>query len=211
MSVDMNKYRRNLTLVAKKAYKNRIIKEIQRCGILRPIDLDKLGIPRVYLSRLCNEGTIKRLERGLYTLATTEMSAAYQYAEAAKRIPIGIICLISALQYHQLTTQIASEVWVAIDPKARLPKDTSLRLKIVRFSGKALTEGIEIKRIDKVLVRMYCPAKTAADCFKYRNKIGLEVALEALRDCWKKRLVTMDELWRYAKICRVRPYLESLV
>ena len=125
-----------------------------------------------------------------------------------------VICLISALQYHQLTTQIANEVWIAIDPKARLPRKSQLPFKVVRFSGDALSKGFEVKRIDKVRVRIYCPAKTVADCFKYRNKIGLDVALEALHDCWKKRLATMDELWSYAKICRVsnimRPYLESL-
>jgi len=215
MSVDISKYRRNVTMRLKNTNKNKILNKIQRSGILRPRELDSLGIPRGYLRRLCNEGAIKRIGRGLYALAETEISEAYQYAEVAKRIPHGVVCLISALQYHQLTTQIASMVWIAIDSKARLPKDARPPVKIVRFSGVALTEGVEVKRIDKVRVQIFCPAKTVADCFKYRNKIGLDVAMEALRDCWKQRLATMDELWRYAKICRVanvmRPYLESLV
>lgn len=197
------------------ANKNRILQIFRRNGVVRPRDLDELGIPRVYLRRLCAEGLIKRIGRGVYTLAEADITESHDYAGVAKRVPNGVICLLSALQHHELTTQIPSQVWIAIDPKAWLPKESSLPIKIVRFSGKALTSGIEEKRIEKVLVKIYCPAKTVADCFKYRNKIGLDVVLEALRDCWKKRLCTMDELWRYAKICRVanvmRPYLESLV
>jgi predicted transcriptional regulator of viral defense system len=197
------------------AIKNNILKLIKKAGILRPRDLASLGLPRTYLKRLSDEGLIKKIGHGLYTLEDSDMSESFELAEVAKKIPDGVICLISALQYHQLTTQIANEVWIAIDPKARLPRKSQLPFKVVRFSGEALTKGFEIKRIDKVRVRIYCPAKTVADCFKYRNKIGLDVALESLHDCWKKRLATMDELWIYAKICRVsnimRPYLESLV
>jgi len=114
-----------------------------------------------------------------------------------------------------LTTQSPFEIWIAIDHKARYPKESMLPIRVVRFSGKALTSGVEQHRIEGVPVRMYGPAKTIADCFKYRNKIGLDVALEALRDCYRSRKCTMDELWKYAKICRVanimKPYLESLV
>lgn len=188
---------------------------MRTAGILRPRDLDAQGIPREYLRRLVEDGSIKRISRGLYSLVDAEMTESHDLAEVAKGIPQGVFCLISALQYHGLTTQIAYQVWIAIDPKARLPKKPATPIKIVRFSGEALTSGIEEKRIEKVPVRIYCPAKTVADCFKYRNKIGLDVALEALRDCWKLRLCSMDELWRYAKICRVsnvmRPYLESLI
>lgn len=195
--------------------KNRLLNLIRQNGILRPRDLDSQGIPRVYLVRLCEDGSIKRIGRGLYSPIDADFTEGHDYAEVSKRIPHGIICLLSALQYHEITTQIPSQVWVAIDPKARRPKEPTLPIKIVRFSGKALKSGIEEKRIEKVRVKIFCPAKTVADCFKYRNKIGLDVALEALRDCWKKRLCTMDELWRFAKICRVanvmRPYLESLV
>ncbi len=199
----------------KKFNKIKLLELFKQSGIVRPKDLDSHGIPREYLRRLCNDGVVKLLGRGLYALVDTDLTELHNYAEASKRMPRGVICLISALQYYELTTQAPHQIWMAIDPKARLPKESVLPLKIVRFSGKALTSGVEEKRIEKVPVKIYCPAKTVADCFKYRNKIGLDIALEALRDCWKKRLCTMDELWHFAKVCRVanvmRPYLESLV
>jgi predicted transcriptional regulator of viral defense system len=121
---------------------------------------------------------------------------------------------LSALRFHELTTQAPFEVWLAIDEKARLPKVDYPPIRIVRFSGKSLEFGIQEHRIEGVAVRVYSPAKTIADCFKYRNKIGLDVALEALRDCWQERRATTDELWAAAKVCRVanvmRPYMESL-
>jgi predicted transcriptional regulator of viral defense system len=139
----------------------------------------------------------------------------HSLAEACKRVPRGRVCLLSALQFHHFTTQNPHEVWLALDRKARRPAEGGVRLKVVRFSGQALTAGVETHTIENVSVPVYVPAKTVADSFKYRNKIGLDVALEALREAWRKRRVTMDELWRYARICRVanvmRPYLESLV
>jgi predicted transcriptional regulator of viral defense system len=157
---------------------------------------------------------VRRVGRGLYTLANADAGEHYSLAEACKRIPQGVVCLISALRFHGLTTQAPFEVWMAIDVKARKPKKDNLPLHIVRFSGKSLRTGIEEHAIQGVPVRVYSPAKTVADCFKYRNKIGLDVALEALRECWRERRCTMDDLWYYAKICRVanvmRPYLESL-
>jgi predicted transcriptional regulator of viral defense system len=138
----------------------------------------------------------------------------HSLAEACKRIPHGVVCLLSALQFHKLTTQAPFEVWLAIGEKARLPKMDYPPLRVVRFSGPALEDAITEQRVEGVIVNVYTPAKTVADCFKYRNKIGLDVALEALRDCWTQRRATMDELWRAAKICRVanvmRPYLESI-
>ena len=124
------------------------------------------------------------------------------------------MCLLSALRFHGLTTQAPSEVWIALDPKAWKPKADGLPLRVVRMSGKALVEGVKEHQIEGVMVRVYNPAKTVADCFKYRNKIGLDVALEALRDYQHKLRAGRDDLWRYAKICRVarvmRPYLEAL-
>ena len=125
-----------------------------------------------------------------------------------------MICLLSALRFHGLTTQNPAEVWLAIDRKARAPREPELPLRIVRFSGAARTAGVETHRIDGVAVPVYGVAKTVADCFKYRRKIGTDVALEALRDCWRSGSCSMDELWRYAAVCRVtnvmRPYLESV-
>jgi len=187
---------------------------VEKAGVFRPRDLDSHGIPREYLIRLCRKGVVQRVARGLYTLADADVSEHQSLAEASKRIPHGVICLLSALRFHGLTTQAPFEVWVAVDVKARKPGSNGLPLRIVRFSGAALRSGVEDQFIQGVKVRVFSPAKTVADCFKYRNKIGLDVALEALRESWREHRCTMDDLWRYAKVCRVsnvmRPYLESL-
>lgn len=187
---------------------------VRKAGVFRPRDLDSHGIPREYLVRLCHLGLVQRVARGLYTLVDADVSEHHSLAEASKKIPHGVICLLSALRFHGLTTQGPFEVWVAVDVKARKPKSDGLPLRIVRFSGAALNSGMEDQFIQGVPVKVYTVAKTVADCFKYRNKIGLDVALEALRECWRERRCTMDDLWAYAKICRVsnvmRPYLESL-
>lgn len=183
--------------------------------IVRARDFDRAGIPTSYLSRLRDEGVLLQLGRGLYQYAEAEFSANQSLAEASKRVPHGVISLLSALRFHELTTQAPSEVWMTIGPKARTPAPGSPRLQIVRASGKALMAGVEHHDIEGVSVPIYAPAKTVADCFKYRSKVGLDVAIEALRDGWRQKRTTADELWRYAKICRVanvmRPYMESLV
>lgn len=157
---------------------------------------------------------LERPARGLYTLPDTEPGEHSTLIEASIRVPNGVVCLLSALRFHDLTTQAPFEVWVAIDRKARLPRVEDLPLRIVRFGGESLTEGKEEHTVDGITVRVYGPAKTVADCFKYRNKLGIDVAVEALRETWHGRRATMDELWHYARICRVanvmRPYLESL-
>lgn len=194
--------------------KEQVLALLRRMGVLRPRDLARQGIPRVYLRRLYAEGVLDNPERGLYVLANAAISEHQSLLEACKRIPQGVVCLLSALQFHGLTTEAPFEVWLAIATNARRPKVLNPPLRIVRFSGPALTEDIEEHKIQGVTVKIYSPAKTVADCFKYRNKIGLDVALEALRDCWRKRKATMDQLYRAAQICRVgrviRPYLESL-
>ena len=183
-------------------------------GVIRSRDLDHYEISRVELSRLCDRGIIQRVGRGLYRLANAQITEHQTLAEVGKAIPNGVVCLLSALRFHDLTTQAPFEVWMAIDVKAHLPK-TTLPIKFVRFSGYALSDGIETHTVDGVDVKVYCLAKTIADCFKYRHKIGLDVALEALRDCQKSTRCTIDELWQYAKICRVHnvmmPYLEAMV
>jgi predicted transcriptional regulator of viral defense system len=186
----------------------------RRAGVIRPRDLDSLGIPRQYLKRLHERGVLQRPGRGIYVLAEDEPTSRQTLVEACKRVPHGVVCLLSALQFHELTTQAPFEIWLAINEKARLPKVEHPPLRIVRFSGTALQTGIETHAIKGVTIKVYNPAKTVADCFKYRNKIGADVALEALRDCWKQRKATMDQLWQAARLCRVanvmRPYLESL-
>jgi predicted transcriptional regulator of viral defense system len=191
-----------------------VLKIARKAGIVRPRDLARQGIPSVYLRRLHRRGLLAQSGRGLYTLPGADLTANWSLAEAAKRVPHGVVCLLSALRFHVLTTQVPFEVWLALDRKARAPSSGSPPLRIVRMSGRALTAGAEEQRIEGVTVRLFNAAKTVADCFKYRNKIGLDVALEGLREAWRQRRATMDELWRYAQVCRVarvmRPYLESL-
>lgn len=187
---------------------------VRKVGILRPRDLQAHGIPRVYLRMAVDQGAIIRVGRGLYIPKGAKPTEHHSLAQAAKRVPKGVVCLLSALRFHDLTTQSPFEVWLAIGEKSRLPRFDTPSLHIVRFSGRALTYGVQDHRIEGVPVHVFSPAKTVADCFRYRNKIGLDVALEALRDCIRKRKATRDELWNAAKRCRVanvmRPYLESL-
>lgn len=192
-----------------------VLERVKKQGVIRSRDLQKYGIQGEYLRRLEQQGLLMRSGRGIYTFTDAELTENHSLAEASKRVCHGTVCLLSALRFHELTTQAPFEVWLAIDGKARTPQEDILPLRIVYMSGQALSAGVEEHQIEGVPVRVYNPAKTVADCFKYRNKIGLDVALEALRDCWKKRCSTADELWHYAKICRVsnvmRPYLASLV
>jgi len=192
----------------------RVLRLVRRLGIVRPRDLRAHGLPGEALWRLARRGLVEQRSRGVYALADHEFTEHHSLAEAAKRVPLGVICLLSALRAHDLTTQLPHEVWIAIDRKARLPRSGAAKLRVVRFSGKALTEGVERRMIEGVTVPIYNVAKTVADCFKYRNKIGLDVALEALREAWRARRSTSQDLWKYAEICRVanvmRPYLESL-
>ena len=192
----------------------RVLSLVKKEGMLRPRDLDKYQIPRRYLSRFYQQGLLERTARGLYIAAHADLSEKQTMVEVSKRIPKGCICLLSALMVHEITTKSPFEVWVAIDKKARLPKIKELPVHIVRFSGGALTEGVEIHRIDGVNVPVYNPAKTVADCFKYRNNIGLDVDIEALKDGWREKKFTITESGEYAAVCRVKnvmqQYLEAL-
>ena len=199
---------------------NRLLALAQATGVLRPRDLDAQQIPRYYLHRLWRRGLLERDARGLYRTPERELNEHHSLVEASKQVPQGVVCLLSSLQFHGLTTQNPFEVWLAIPEKARRPHPEGLPLRIVRFSGQALTAGVEEHRIEGVVVKVYHPAKTVADCFKYRHKIGLDVAIEALRDALTLRtmegskLCSVDEIWHYAQICRVaniiKPYLEAL-
>ena len=192
----------------------RILRLASRRGLLRSRDLARDHIPRATLSRLVASGQLTQVSRGLYALPKQSRSGQYQLAEIAARSPQGVFCLLTALRFHELTTQSPHEVWLAIPNKAHAPKLDYPPLRIVRFSGPSLTEGIESHTVDGAPIRVYSVAKTVADCFKYRNKIGLDVALEALRECRREKRASNDELWRYARLCRVanvmRPYLESI-
>ncbi len=186
---------------------------VRQLGLLRPRDLQPYGLSREYLHRLVESGELIQSEPGLYYLPDAPQTEYHSLAEVAKRIPHGVICLLSALEFHNLTTQAPFQVWLAIDPKAYRPRFEYPPLQIVRFSGQALTFGIEEHIIEGVPVQITTPAKTVADCFKFRSKVGLDVALEALRETWRARRATMSELEGAASICRVtgamRPYLEE--
>lgn len=178
-------------------------------------DFAAAGIHRQVLTRLVASGHLQRVSRGVYRLSNQSITEHHALTVVAATIPHGTVTLLSALQFHQIGTQLPSQVWIALDRRARRPALKYPTLRIVRYTGAALTEGIDTHRIEGAAVRIYCAAKTIADCFKYRNKIGLEVALEALHEGWRARRFTLNELDRYARICRVqrvmRPYIEALV
>ena len=193
----------------------RILALAARQAVVRPRDVEALGIAREFLLRLYRRGLLLRPARGVYALTDSSPTEHNSLAVAAKLVPKGVICLLSALRFHGLTTQDPHEIWLAIDVKAHKPAITSPALRVVRFSGHALTGGIEVHLLEGSRVQVYSAAKTVADCFKYRNKIGIDVAIEALRDCVRDRKATIDDIYRFAKVCRVanvmRPYLESAV
>jgi len=193
----------------------KLLKFIVQRGIVRSRDLQSGGFARTYLQRLEAKGLITRVGRGLYAARDAGVTEGHTLALVCKRVPDAVVCLLSALQFHNFTTQQPFEVWIAIENKARKPTVEYPPVHVVRFSGEALSEGIERHSVEGVSVRVYGVAKTVADCFKYRNKIGLDVAIEALRECRQKKLATFDELWHYACICRVanvmQPYLQAIV
>jgi len=182
-------------------------------SVLRPRDVAS-GTSRVALARLVDKGQLERVGRGLYVPTKAKATAHHTLVEAAKRVPHGVVCLLSALRFHGLTTQSPHEVWLAIDVKARKPTVDWPPLRIVRFSGTALRFGIVEHQIEGVAVNITSKEKTVADCFKYRNKIGVDVALEALRDYLRAKGRSVDALMEAAAASRVtnvmRPYLEAL-
>ena len=189
---------------------------VRRQGVARTRDFDAAGVPRVYLKRLSDQGRLIRIGRGVYKAADAESTSASSLAEATRSMPRGVVCLLSALQFHELTTQTPHAVWVLISPKGWAPINPPVAIRVFRASGQALTVGVETHVIDGVPVSITSPAKTVVDCFKYRNKIGLDVAIEALQDFMKspKGRNGLNDLWAYAEIDRVqnviRPYIEAL-
>lgn len=195
--------------------KKRILDLARQMGIVRPRDIEAKGIPREYLRRLYQSGDLIRVGRGLYALPETLTSESRSLAEVIKRVPGAVICLLSALQFHNITTQIPQRIWIAIENRRWEPSFDYPPIELVRFTGRSFEFGVEKHEVNRVPIKVYSPAKTVADCFKFRNKIGLDVALEALRETWRSRKATMDELWEAAKVCRVanvmRPYLEAII
>ena len=195
-------------------HSRRVLDLLRQRSVLRPSDLDAIGAPRVILTRMTAKGQLEKTARGLYRLPDNPGTEHEGLTAVAVRAPQAVFCLLTALQFHELTTQLPRQVWIAMPRGSHVPKIAWPPVKMVQFTGNAFSEGIEAVERDHVRLRVYCVAKTIADCFKHRNKIGLDVALEALKDARKRNKATADDLWRYAKVCRVanvmRPYLESL-
>ena len=183
-------------------------------GILRLVELKDAGVTAATVSRMEKDGEIIRLARGLYQLPDAEFDANHSLAEAAKRFPKGVICLVSALAFHGITDQLPKKVWMAIGRNDWTPKPGDLPIRVLRFSDDLLAESVETHVIEGVSVKVFGVAKTIADCFRHRNKIGLSVALDGLQEALRQRRATPAEIARAAATGRVstviRPYLEAL-
>jgi predicted transcriptional regulator of viral defense system len=190
----------------------RLLRLAERQGLVRARDLDAHCIPRAYLQRLCQQGLLERVERGLYAFPQTNITEHHSLVQVMRRVPHGVIALLSALRFYNLTTQLPADVWLAIASSARKPSLTRHRLRVVRFSGAALTYGVAEHRVEGVVLRVTTEAKTVADCFKYRQKLGLDLALEAFND-YVQTGGSLADLWEAAIICRVtrtmQPYMEA--
>jgi predicted transcriptional regulator of viral defense system len=192
----------------------KIMHYVRQHGIVRPRDIEAIGLPREYLLRLHRQGKVVRSGRGLYSLPDAAITERHSYAEVARRVPGSVFCLLSALAFHEITTQSPASIWIALPNGARRPTISTPSLRVVRLSGPSLTDGIENHNVEGVPIRVYSVAKTVADCFKFRNKVGLDVAIEALKDALREKKATVNEIYRCAKVCRVgnviRPYMEAL-
>ena len=187
---------------------------VRTAGVVRPRDLAAVGIAPEYLHRLLQQGEVVRLGRGLYALADADLGEHESLIAACKAVPNGVICPLSALRFHGLTTQAPFEVWMAVSRSSWASSGGGVQMRLSWVSGPALTEGVEEHQVVGGTVRVYGVAKTLADCFNFRSKVGLDMALEALREARRETNVSMDDIWRHAVTCRVasvmRPYLEAM-
>jgi predicted transcriptional regulator of viral defense system len=188
---------------------------VQKRTLVRSKELKGLSVSRSHLWNLAKAGKIERVGRGLYRSKEAPISVNETLLEVAKMVPLGVLCLSSALRYHELTTENPFEIWLAIERGTWSPKLDYPPVRVVHFSEAAFKFGIETRTVDGGRLRVYSPAKTVADCFKFRTKIGMETAIQALRSAYREKKATMDQIWNAAKVCRVvnvmRPYMESLV
>lgn len=198
-----------------KSATKRAVLALARKRIVRPKELEARGLSRVQLRKLVDQGLLQKTQRGLYAARNFPFEAHVSLAEVAARSPKAVICLLTALRFHELTTENPSVVYVMLPPGAKAPRIEHPRLDVSWSAPRALASGIEEHLICGVKVKITSPAKTVVDCFKYRSKAGVNVAIEALRDAWHKRLVTTGELWKHAEINRMtnvmRPYLDSII
>lgn len=195
--------------------RQQVIELLEKQSFVRPRDLSAVGLPKDYLYQLEKEGVIKRVGRGLYQLPGGSISEWNSFIEAQKRVPKGVFCLLSALVFHQFTTQNPYELWMAIGNKSWRPKLDYPPVRYISMSEKSLSACVENHSIEGVTVHVYSAAKTVADCFKFKNRVGLDVAIEALKEGWSQKKFTVDELMSCADICRVskviQPYVESIM
>jgi predicted transcriptional regulator of viral defense system len=193
---------------------DRALELLKRLGIARSRDLEAAGVSRSQIRRLLTQGRIERVGRGLYRRPGAPLSERRDLAEVGRRVPGGVVCLLSALRFHGLTTQNPFEVWLAIDRKAWRPRFEHPPLRLIYLSGPALSEGVEKHTVEGAPLRVFSAAKTVADCFKFRNKLGVDVAVEALREYRRVHPKRLDAVWRAAEVDRVtrviRPYLEAI-
>jgi predicted transcriptional regulator of viral defense system len=193
----------------------RILELVRTKRLVRGTELDRIGIHRMHLKRLVDRGILVQRSRGVYEASKTSVSGHDSVVEVATRVPRATLCLLTALRLHGLTTQNPFEVWIMVDRKARKPSIDYPPIRVVRASGASLSYGVEAVVLDGATVRVTNVAKTIADCFKYRSVVGIDVAMEGLRDAWRRKKVRMDDIITAAKTNRVvsimRPYLESLV
>ncbi|MYA89464.1 MAG: transcriptional regulator [Boseongicola sp. SB0662_bin_57] len=183
-------------------------------GILRLAELREAGVTAATVSRMTRDGDVVRLSRGLYQLPDAPLDVNHDLAEAAKRVPRGVVCLVSALAFHGLTDQLPGKVWMAIGRRDWAPASKGVPIRVVRFADNLLAESVETHAIEGVPVKVFAVAKTVADCFRHRNKIGLSVAIEGLQEALRQRKATPAEIARQAEQGGVatvsRPYLEAL-
>ena len=200
--------------MAANSHIERLLRHMQRHGVVRTSNLETLGVPRVALQRAVARGQVIRRARGVYVRPDRAATRHTDVAVIAARTPKAVVCLVSALEYHGLTTQVPHAVWIMIHKSAHRPIFDTPAVSIVRASGSALTTGVEKHKIEGLAVQMTTPAKTVADSFRYRDTVGTDVAVEALRDCLHKRKATPSDIFEMAKVDRVarvmRPYLEAL-
>ena len=191
-----------------------LIRLAKKQNIIRPCDIEKFNIPRMSLSRLIDKGIFEKIGRGLYRLTDADYSEYETLKMVSIKVPQSVFCLLTALEIHQLTTQLPREVWIAMPTGSHKPTIDYPPINMVTYSKTALTSGIETHKKDNVSIHVYSIAKTIADCFKHRNKIGSDIAITALKEAIEKNRVSNDELWHFAKICRVsrvmQPYIEAL-
>jgi predicted transcriptional regulator of viral defense system len=212
--MDIDKYRGFGTFLVMETSMGRLLELARKQSVIRPRDLTEQVIPHNYLGRLVRAGKLEKVGRGIYSSPEVPATEHRTLLEVCEKVPQAVICLASALLFHELTTENPFEVWTALQPGVWTPRSGYPPIRTVRFSGESFTFGIEKHSVEGGKIRVYTPAKTVADCFKFRSKVGTELAIQALRECLREKKASMDDLWKAAKVCRVanimRPYMESL-